>query len=155
MIVPVMFAAWGASDWIFGNRTIGHNEDLRQQFLAEQQHRNEDDNNDNYDYDYLLSLLETKPTIFHCVIRKSAGLTHCLSGVQLGDVVEVLEEGVGPERAYNLCRLPARAQDEGQSSTSLSTDTYGWFPIRWLQKLDHYESMVQEQLRKLPKDDAE
>jgi len=146
MIVPVMFAAWGASDWVFGNRTKGHNEELRQKFLAEQHRHHPNSHEDSDDY---LSSLETKPTLFHCVIRQSTGLTHCVSGVQLGDVVEVLEEGVGPDRAYNLCRLPAKAQ------SSLSTDSYGWFPIRWSQKLDHYESMVQEQLRNLSKDDAE
>lgn len=86
------------------------------------------------------NVLFTKPTLFHCVVRKTSGLTHCLSGVRLGDVVEILEEGVGPDKAYNLCRLPAK-----DNEASLSRDTYGWFPIRWLQKLEHYESMVREQ----------
>jgi hypothetical protein len=165
LIVPFMFAAWGVSDWIFGNRTKGHNEDLRQEFLEEQRRRqqnvqrnnNNTDNNDNTDMDdSWLTSLDTQPTLFHCVIRKNAGLKHCLSGVQLGDVVEVLEEGVGPDKAYNLCRLAAKQQQpahnnegngESPSATmpSLSRDVCGWFPIRWLQKLDHYESIVREQ----------
>jgi hypothetical protein len=57
--------------------------------------------------------------------------------------VEVLQEGIGPNRAYNLCRLPAHPDEP------LSTDIYGWFPTRWLQKLDDYDQMVQEQLQNL------
>ena len=133
LIVPFMFAAWGVSDWIFGNRTKGHNEGLRHEFVADQ--RKDNDEMDNW-----LEQLESKPTLFHCVVRKTSGLTHCLSGVKLGDVVEILEEGVGPDKAYNLCRLPARDEE-----ASLSRDTYGWFPIRWLQKLENYNSMVRQQ----------
>ena len=62
-----------------------------------------------------------------------------------------------------MCRLPAKesssasgaSEEESESeleshpSLSISTDTYGWFPVRWLQKLDHYESMVQEQARNI------
>ncbi len=135
LIVPFMFAAWGVSDWIFGNRTKGHNEGLRQDFVADQRKNSPDNEMEGW-----LERLETKPTLFHCVVRKTSGLTHCLSGVRLGDVVEILEEGVGPDKAYNLCRLPAK-----DNEASLSRDTYGWFPIRWLQKLEHYESMVREQ----------
>ena len=154
LIVPIMFAAWGATDWIFGNRTKGHNEGLRQKFLEEQR-RGQNNNRDNEgsDDDWLLSL-ESKPTLFHCVIRQNTGLTHCLSGVQLGDVVEVLEEGVGPERSYNLCRLPAKPAQPGQPP-SLSRDTYGWFPIRWLQKLEHYEFTVREQRINMSRDNPE
>ena len=145
MIIPFVFAAYGVSDWMFGNRTRGHNEGLRQEFLEEQLGRyRRDGSGEGY-----LSSLETKPTLFHCVIRKNQGLVHCLPGVQLGDVVEILEERVGPEKSYNLCRLPAKPATQNQSEDderlSISRDTYGWFPIRWLQKLDHYESMVQKQ----------
>ena len=147
MIIPFVFAAYGISDWMFNNRTRGHNEGLRQEFLEEQHRRYENDNNGNN----YLSSLETKPTLFHCVIRKNHGLVHCLPGVQLGDVVEILEEGVGPEHLYNLCRLPAKTVIENQEECDelpvIPRDSYGWFPIRWLQKLDHYESMARNQQR--------
>jgi len=142
LIVPAMFVAWGTSDWFFGNKMKGYNEALRKKFVATHQYLHE-----NNDDDYL-TVLENKPILFSCVIRRNTGFTHCLSSVQLGDVVEVLEEGVGPDRAYNLCRLPTKLSTE---SKSLSTDTYGWFPIRWLQKLEHYEAMVQEQDREIYK----
>lgn len=150
-----MFAAWGVSDWVFGNRTKGHNEELRQRFLAELEHQQKHKANDDTTDDCCdLSSLDAKPTVFYCVVRKSTGLTHCLTGAQLGDVVEVLEEGVGPDRAYNLCRLPVK-EKPGQPSMSLSRDAYGWFPIRWLQKMEHYESMVQKQLVHLAKKNQE
>jgi hypothetical protein len=34
----------------------------------------------------------------------------------------------------------------------MGTDTLGWFPTRWMQKLDDYEMMVQEQLKTLEKE---
>jgi len=144
LVVPFMFAAWGVSDWLFGNRNKGHNEELRQMFLQEQQTllSGNDNNNNNNDNDAWLNSLDAKPTLFYCVIRTNSGLTHCLSGVRLGDVVDVLEEGVGPNQDYNLCRLRARGDD---NDGPFSRDTYGWFPIRWLQKLDHYDSIAREQ----------
>jgi hypothetical protein len=87
LIVPVMFAAWGASDWFFGNKIKGYNEALRKEFIAAAAHHRQKDNNNN---DYL-TVLEEKPTLFHCVIRRDTGFIHCLSGVQLLDIVEVLE----------------------------------------------------------------
>ena len=123
LMVPVVFGAWKVADYILGTRQVGLNESLRQQFQRETQ----------------TQTLESMPTIFYCVIRKNTGFTHCLTGVQIGDVVEVLQEGVGPQKAYNLCRLPAKQGDD------LSVDAYGWFPYRWLQKLDDYESIVQQQ----------
>lgn len=128
MTVPIMFFAWAASDSIFGNRQIGTNEALRQEFLSDMLARQRD---------------ETRPILSYCVVRRTSGFTHCLTSVQLGDVVEVLQEGIGPKRAFNLCRLPAHPDEP------LSTDIYGWFPTRWLQKLDDYDKMVYEQLKKL------
>ena len=102
LIVPVMFAAWGASDWFFGNKIKGINEGLRKEFIAATTitANHQKANNDNYndddddDDDYYLTVLEKKPTLFHCVIRRDTGFIHCLSGVQLLDVVEVLEVSI-------------------------------------------------------------
>ena len=102
LIVPVMFAAWGASDWFFGNKIKGINEGLRKEFIAaatitanhqkaNNYNYNDDDDDDD---DYYLTVLEKKPTLFHCVIRRDTGFIHCLSGVQLLDVVEVLEVSI-------------------------------------------------------------
>ena len=105
LIVPVMFAAWGASDWFFGNKIKGINEGLRKEFIAattitanhqkaNNNYNYNDDDDDDDDDDYYLTVLEKKPTLFHCVIRRDTGFIHCLSGVQLLDVVEVLEVSI-------------------------------------------------------------
>eukprot|EP00536_Pseudo-nitzschia_multiseries_P013930 jgi/Psemu1/36899/gm1.36899_g len=134
MIVPLMFAAWAATDYFLGNRTKGQNSALRALFEAEHPATATTTTPSSS-----LSSLASKPTLLHCVVRKTGGgVTHCLEGVRLGDVVEVLEEGVGPDRAYNLCRLPIGEDDDDD-------DVYGWFPIRWLQPLEHYEAAVRNQ----------
>jgi hypothetical protein len=125
MVLPIMFAGVGVSEWIFGNRQKGLNENLRQEFIAQHD----------------MTSLQTKPALFHCVVRKKNGFTHSMTGIEVGDVVEVLQEGCGPEKQYNLCRLPRKPGDD------LSIDTYGWFPFRWLQQYDHYESIVRQQMK--------
>lgn len=126
-----MFAAWGASDWLLGDQQTSKNEELRKELMA------------SVNLDQFMDA-ETK---LYCVVRRAKGwnVTHCLTGVQLGDVVEVLEEGVGPNQEYNLCRLPA---DE---NNTIQEDVIGWFPIRFLQKLDDYDRMLEEQVRNLEK----
>ena len=128
-----MFAAWGASDWVLGDQQTSKNEKLRQELMASV-------NLDHY-MDAEIKL--------YCVVRRAKGwnVTHCLTGVQLGDVVEVLEEGVGPNQEYNLCRLPV---DE---YSTIQEDVIGWFPIRFLQKLDDYDRMLEQQVRNLEKID--
>jgi len=124
-LVPVIFILWGVSEHLWTNRQLVLNEELRQQFEEEHsQNRKE--------------LEISSQILFHCVIRRTRGFTHCLSNIQVGDVVEILQEGVGPDQEYNLCRLPAPPNEHVR-------DTVGWFPIRWLQKLDDYERRVQQQ----------
>ncbi|KAG7350427.1 hypothetical protein IV203_009787 [Nitzschia inconspicua] len=126
-VVPILFAAWNISDYIFGNRQIGINEKLRQDF--QQQHSVKD--------------LDEMPAKLYCVVRKTHGFTHCLTGVRIGDIVEVLEEGVGPQNAYNLCRLhPPSSSNDDDKNDDVSTVRYGWFPYRWLETLDHYNAMA-------------
>jgi len=71
---------------------------------------------------------QDNPALFHCVIRrayKQMGGSHGLRGVDIGDVVDILEEGVGPDKAYNLCRLRGKPGVE---------DQIGWFPIPFMEK---------------------
>jgi hypothetical protein len=122
-IIPVMFIMYGVSEHYSTNRQLRLNEELRQQFEAE--HGNTG-----------IQTEGSRPFLFYCVIRKTKGMTHSMSNIQVGDVVEVLEEGVGPNNEYNLCRFPA-PQDQPHA-----LDTVGWFPIRWLQKLEDYERIA-------------
>eukprot|EP00934_Nitzschia_sp_Nitz4_P005917 Nitzschia sp. Nitz4//scaffold92_size79448//57089//57607//NITZ4_005397-RA/size79448-processed-gene-0.59-mRNA-1//1//CDS//3329560204//5907//frame0 len=64
------------------------------------------------------------PTLFSCrVTRTEASLdgNMILPNVQVGDVVQVVETPVGPDKTYHLCRT-----SEGQM---------GWYPIRYLQQV--------------------
>lgn len=134
-----MFAAYAAADFALGNRQLAGNEKLRQQFHAQ---LNKDDERS----------LPHRPALFYGVIRKSWGFTHCLGAtIQVGDVVEVLEEGVGPDQQYALCRYPAiivadEAKGSGDGNPPPLADMYGWFPMRWLQKLEHYQATVEKHL---------
>lgn len=68
------------------------------------------------------------PSLFACTIRKlPANLDgyKCLTGVKEGDVVQVLQEQVGPDGMYNLCR---KLDDKGLATSA------GWFPTMYLEK---------------------
>lgn len=76
------------------------------------------------------------PALFRCVIRrayKSMSGSHGLRGVEVGDVVDVLDEGVGPDRAYNLCRH-TRRKDSTASGEEQDVQI-GWFPIPFMEKV--------------------
>ncbi|KAL9188734.1 hypothetical protein ACHAXT_007112 [Thalassiosira profunda] len=80
---------------------------------------------------------------FQCVVRKvpqNFDGHKCLKNVKVGDVVGVIEEGVGPDGMYNLCSIERgsaknagkeSAGDEGGKRTSI-----GWFPCSCLQKIE-------------------
>ena len=116
LIVPVMFGGWCVTDSLFRNNLTSYNEELRQQFLVENQkyllhdedcrsqkkHNDHDDvsdsdnnnkNNQNQNHTHTVStiLFQNKPILFHCIIRKNTGFAHCLADVQIGDAVEVIE----------------------------------------------------------------
>jgi hypothetical protein len=77
---------------------------------------------------------------FKCIIRRvpqNFDGHKCLQNVNVGDVVEVLEEGVGPGGQYNLClieRIAANAVKE--SSSDDQRFSIGWFPCSCLEKLE-------------------
>jgi len=76
---------------------------------------------------------EESPMLFRCLVRRTLRNfdgTKCLTNVKVGDVVEVLEEGVGPGNAYNLCRI--RSENESGKDEKVSV---GWFPMTCLEKL--------------------
>jgi hypothetical protein len=98
LILPVMFAAWGASEWIFGNQEKKMNEKLRTLFLNNMELTNTAEKH----VVSSSSSLESKPILFYCVIRRNTGFNHCMTGIQVGDVVEVLEEGVGPGKIVTV-----------------------------------------------------
>ena len=79
------------------------------------------------------------PVLFHCVIRrayKPMSGSHGLRGVEVGDVVEILQEGVGPDKAYNLCRMRGK-KGSGAGVGEEEGDDFqiGWFPIPFMEKV--------------------
>jgi len=73
--------------------------------------------------------------LFQCTIRRKPKFfdgTRSLMNVEVGDVVDVLEESVGPEGMYNLCRT---RRESGESKKSISQNE-GWFPTTCLEKMN-------------------
>ena len=71
----------------------------------------------------------TLPTLFQCrIIHKEPSLdgTKMLRNIGVGDVVEVLEAGVGPNQAYHLCRRKDVTNRPG---------AVGWYPIQYLEQV--------------------
>jgi hypothetical protein len=68
------------------------------------------------------------PPLFMCIVRKkpvNLDGFKCLTGVDVGDTVQVLQEKVGPNEMYNLCR----SVDEKGRAIAV-----GWFPTQYLEK---------------------
>jgi hypothetical protein len=57
-----------------------------------------------------------------------------LRNIQIGDTVEILQEGVGPNRAYHLCRV--KGSSKTPSSSSSSSSSMGWYPIQYLKEIE-------------------
>lgn len=76
---------------------------------------------------------------FKCVIRKvplNFDGHKCLKNVKVGDVVSVIEEGVGPGGQYNLCSIERMSTKLGVSSSERDPRTsIGWFPCSCLEKV--------------------
>ena len=71
----------------------------------------------------------TLPSLYKCKVSRtevSLDGTKMLRNVGLGDVVEVLEAGIGPNQAYHLCRNPA----------SDRPGSVGWYPAKYLERID-------------------
>lgn len=70
-------------------------------------------------------------TLFKCIVRQvppSFDGHRCLTDVQVGDVLDVLEEGVGPGRQYNLCSIDRCSKENSDVSV-------GWFPCVCLEPI--------------------
>lgn len=69
------------------------------------------------------------PSLFKCKISHtevSLDGTKMLRNIGVGDVVEVLEAGIGPNQAYHLCRNPA----------SNRPGSVGWYPAKFMERID-------------------
>ena len=97
---------------------------------------------DNQDSDQIIDMLEEEtqqkrqelqskywdaPALYKSkvTLEYKMGGSHGLKDVQLGDIVEVLQEKVGPGEYYHLCRT----MDEKGEVQSI-----GWYPCSYLEK---------------------
>jgi hypothetical protein len=80
----------------------------------------------------ILELHRNDPTIFQCIVRKVYKMegSHSLMHVDQDDIVQVLEEGIGPDNLYNLCRKMQTTPDGEQQVVSI-----GWYPVQYLEKV--------------------
>ena len=173
LLLPLIMVGYVLSESITGNNQISKNEALRRQFLKQyggiSGEKGQNNTASDVDLDAIkdcnnsLSLLSQKRPLCYCVVRKSYGFTHCMGpSLQVGDVVEVLEEFVGPvpdddhdgqssnkrqqqqqqqqQNHYALCRFVPKEEETEESKRG--EYVYGWFPIRWLQKLEDYQASV-------------
>jgi hypothetical protein len=94
---------------------------------------------------------ETLPTLFTCKIlhvdpsldgtkmltrtrvRGSSGGIN--RNIQMNDVVEILEAGIGPNQDYHLCRLRQQKKSDKNSETGTASAAIGWYPIKFLEKI--------------------
>lgn len=70
---------------------------------------------------------KNSPSLFECTVKVAykMGGTHGLKNVKEGQVVQVLQEGVGPQGHYNLCR---KVDEQGNQLA------VGWYPISFMEK---------------------
>jgi hypothetical protein len=69
------------------------------------------------------------PSLFECKIlhvEPSLDGTKMLSNIRGGDAVEIIEQGVGPNKAYHLCRRPAQGRRK---------ESIGWYPIQFMENI--------------------
>lgn len=86
----------------------------------------------------LLKTWKDAPTLFNCMVLreyKNMGGSHGLAGLQVGDVVQVLQEGVGPDQLYHLCRIDGSGRPIDNTITEPPLQI-GWYPIAFMKRLE-------------------
>lgn len=80
-------------------------------------------------------LIEGGVAKFKCIVRKVPQRLDghkCLKDLKVGDIVNVLQEGVGPDKRYNLCSIERISAPKAAGEQSVSV---GWFPCNCLEKI--------------------
>jgi hypothetical protein len=76
-------------------------------------------------------------TLFRCTVRRlpqNFDGHRCLTNIKVGDILNVLEEGVGPGNQYNLCSIDRGLRgDSGSESVDGGVVSVGWFPCSCLE----------------------
>lgn len=78
----------------------------------------------------MMERYQNSPTLFQCKVVEEykMGGSHGLKGVKVGDVVEILQEDVGPGEYYHLCRTR-----DPETADVLSI---GWYPLGYMEPIE-------------------
>lgn len=88
---------------------------------------------------------DAKQPRFNCTVRRvpeNFDGHKCLTDIKVGDVVAVIDEGVGPGGQYNLCsidrnpRVNRKGLGHKELTETKNTVSVGWFPCSCLQKIE-------------------
>jgi len=83
---------------------------------------------------------DSTKSLFQCTVRRippNFDGHKCLTDVRIGDVVDVMEEGIGPGGQYNLCSIRRETQQNKRDDNSGSKNrvSVGWLPCSCLEKV--------------------
>jgi hypothetical protein len=84
---------------------------------------------------YRCKLLHVEPTLDGTKMLTRNGKSRTL---KVGDVVEILQDNVGPNRAYHLCRLLSTDNNNNNNNNkSITAEPFvGWYPVNFLERVD-------------------
>jgi len=106
--------------------SIALRKELRQKFLKSVEKQEE------VRKEMLLKYKDSK-SLFQCEVMVAFPLDgeKGLQGVEQGNILDIIEESVGPDGAYNVCRFTGDKIKGG-----LKAGQVGWYPSRCLKKVD-------------------
>lgn len=90
----------------------------------------------------------SRPTLYQCSVieeYKNMGGYYGLQNIQLYDVVDIIEENVGPDEYYHLCRTyeeyittnDDRNTTNGEKPpTTIIIKSIGWYPKKFLKRIE-------------------
>jgi len=137
-------------DYALQTRTDNQRDDMYREL--EREVRKDEEKTRNEDRRMLNNGTATKYK-FQCIIRKVPQTFDghkCLKDVKEGDIVGVIEEGVGPGGQYNLCSIERGTTKEGDTVKDTKEGgtkdvSIGWFPCSCLEKLEKTQKIEKKQ----------
>lgn len=89
-----------------------------------------------------------KPALYQgriTTVYKHMGGSHGLRKAKQDDVVDILQENVGPHGIYNLCRLYDDKKKKPENPEQGRTvKSIGWYPMKYIEKIEEPEEIVEE-----------
>lgn len=91
-----------------------------------------------------ISKYKISKSLFQCEVMVAFPLDGQmgLQGVEQGDILDIIEEGVGPDESYSLCRFTGDKVENG-----ITVGQIGWYPARCLKKMDSHQTSKSRWIR--------